>query len=286
MIIKRIFNNNAIMCVNAKGQEEVALGKGLGYQKKIGDPVDERLISKLFQLKNKSIIQKLEQLLDDIPVEYIVIATDIIHKAQKKFCMEFSEICIISLSDHIYASIQRKKEGLTLKNDLLWEIKRFYPDEYEIGVQAVGVVEEKFHVDLGEDEAAFIAMHILNAEANGKDTADTSRITKIIQEICNLVRHHFHIEFDSNSIYTYRFMTHLKFFAERMLKKTTYYGDGDEELLAILRVRYKNAYQCVEKIKKYLHKAYQYQISEEEETYLIIHIQRVVYKAESDDKGV
>lgn len=50
MQIKRIFNNNAVMFLNKKGREEIALGKGVGYQKKIGDDIDESLVTKLFVL--------------------------------------------------------------------------------------------------------------------------------------------------------------------------------------------------------------------------------------------
>lgn len=59
MQIKRIFNNNAVMFLNKKGREEIALGKGVGYQKKIGDDIDESLVTKLFVLKDSNITQKL-----------------------------------------------------------------------------------------------------------------------------------------------------------------------------------------------------------------------------------
>lgn len=81
MQIKRIFNNNAVMFLNKKGREEIALGKGVGYQKKIGDDIDESLVTKLFVLKDSNITQKLEQLLKDIPIEYIILATEILQEA-------------------------------------------------------------------------------------------------------------------------------------------------------------------------------------------------------------
>ena len=278
MQIKRIFNNNAVMFLNKKGREEIALGKGVGYQKKIGDDIDESLVTKLFVLKDSNITQKLEQLLKDIPIEYIILATEILQEAQHRLDTELSEILIVSLSDHIYASVQRKLEGVSIKNDLLWEIKRFYSEEYMIGKDALNIVYKRFGIELAEDEAAFIAMHLINAEVNGNGTSSMSKITKVMQDICNLVRHHFHVEFDPSSGYYYRFMTHLKFFSERMLQGKTYSDEEDSELFDILKLRYINAYECTEKIRRYLKQAYNYQLSDEEESYLLIHIQRAIYK--------
>ena len=278
MQIKRIFNNNAVMFLNKKGREEIALGKGVGYQKKIGDDIDESLVTKLFVLKDSNITQKLEQLLKDIPIEYIILATEILQEAQHRLDTELSEILIVSLSDHIYASVQRKLEGVSIKNDLLWEIKRFYSEEYMIGKDALNIVYKRFGIELAEDEAAFIVMHLINAEVNGNGTSSMSKITKVMQDICNLVRHHFHVEFDPSSVYYYRFMTHLKFFSERMLQGKTYSDEEDSELFDILKLRYINAYECTEKIRRYLKQAYNYQLSDEEESYLLIHIQRAIYK--------
>ena len=278
MQIKRIFNNNAVMFLNKKGREEIALGKGVGYQKKIGDDIDESLVTKLFVLKDSNITQKLEQLLKDIPIEYIILATEILQEAQHRLDTELSEILIVSLSDHIYASVQRKLEGVSIKNDLLWEIKRFYSEEYMIGKDALNIVYKRFGIELAEDEAAFIAMHLINAEVNGNGTSSMSKITKVMQDICNLVGHHFHVEFDPSSVYYYRFMTHLKFFSERMLQGKTYSDEEDSELFDILKLRYINAYECTEKIRRYLKQAYNYQLSDEEESYLLIHIQRAIYK--------
>lgn len=283
MQIKRLFNNNAIVFINKKGQEEIALGKGIGYQKKIGDMVDESKITKVFVLKDESTTQKLEQLLKDIPIEYIQLASDIMQEAQTKLHVKLSDILIISLSDHIYSSIQRMYDGLSLKNDLLWEIQRFYADEYEIGVHALESIKERFNISLLPDEAGFIAMHLINAEVNEGVPSSMNAITKIIQDICNIVRRFFQIEFDPSSVYYYRFMTHLKFFSERMLKGNAYENDSDSDLLEVLKVQYQNSYQCVEKIKRYLKEAYNYHMSDEEETYLIIHIQKVVYKTTRDN---
>ena len=66
----------------------------------------------------------------------------------------------ISLIDHVHTSIVRFLDGVTVKNVLLWDIRRFYKDEYQIGLWALNLVEEKCKVRLPEDEAGFIALHL------------------------------------------------------------------------------------------------------------------------------
>lgn len=52
------------------------------------------------------------------------------------------------------------------------------------------------NVELPEDEAASIALHIVNAQLNSRDMNDTLDITKMIQNIFNIVKFHFNIELE------------------------------------------------------------------------------------------
>ena len=141
----------------------------------------------------------------------------------------------MSLTDHINFAIQRNKKGLDIKNALLWETKRLYKDEFAIGKQALAMVKNKTGVSLPEDEAGFIALHIVNAELN-EEMPNIINITKVMQEILRIVKYHFKIEFNEESLHYYRFVTHLKFFAQRLLTahiwkaRTTFAGDSERKI--------------------------------------------------------
>lgn len=105
-------------------------------------------------------------------------------------------------------------------------------------------------------------------------------ITKIMQEIENIVRYHFKIEFNEESAYYYRFITHLKFFAQRLVEHKKQ-NKQEDDLLEVVQVKYANAYQCVEKIAIYIKNQYNYELYDEEKLYLTIHIHRVVYLGNS-----
>lgn len=53
---------------------------------------------------------------------------------------------------------------MVFQNALLWEVKEYYVKEYEVGKMAQKLVKEREEVALSDDEAAFIALHIINAE--------------------------------------------------------------------------------------------------------------------------
>ena len=168
-----------------------------------------------------------------------------------------------------------KKQGIDVKNVLLWDIRRYYPAEYDTGLYALRCVKERFHVKLGEDEAGFIALHIVNAQMNLKQKT-VHEITTVMQEIETIVRMTCKIRLDAESVYYHRFITHLKFFAERMFSGKTYEDQEVAALAEVIRAQYQEAYQCGRKIADFIGDKYQYTLCEEEILYLSIHIARIV----------
>lgn len=278
MVIHRILNNNVVIILDENQEESVICGKGIAFKKKNGDEIDEKLINKVFVLKNKEMNRRFQQLLKDIPLQYVDLADEIVNMAETKLNKKMNDSLIISLSDHIYTAINRLQDGLTIRNAMIWDIKRYYKDEFEIGIQILEVIKQKFNVELPEDEAAFIAVHIANASMEEDDVKQVVDIIHVMQEVSNIVKYYFSIEFDTESVYYYRFMTHLKFFAQRLIKKSTYCDESNNELLKMVSSKYNDSAKCVEKVSLYLLHKYHYSLSDEERLYLMIHIERVVHK--------
>lgn len=276
MIIKKILNNNAIITYNKQGKEIVAMGKGIAFQKKNGDEIDDVMINKIYMLSSDKAMNDLEDLISSIPIEYANIAYDIVNLAKEKYNKKLNDSIYVSLMDHIHSAIERQKLNIRLTNPMLWDIKQFYREEFEIGIQAIDMIEKELKVEVPIDEAGFIALHIAEAQLNSSKPI-INQITLLIEEICSIVRYYFKIDFDENSVYFSRFITHLKFFSQRLflnqqLKKI----NKNNDLLDIVINKYKNSYGCVEKIKLFVSQKYHYSLSEEEQLYLTIHIQRVV----------
>lgn len=274
MKIKKILNNNAVTVINENNQEIVVMGLGLAFKKKSGDELEEEKIERIFTLENKEISERLKSLISEIPINHVEISEEIINYAEKQLERKLNENIYLTLTDHISFALTRHKQGLSIKNPMLWEIKRFYKQEYSIGVKALDIIKDKLGVSLGEDEAASIALHIVNAQLN-VDMPNVMDITNIIQGILSIIKYHFKINLDEDSLNFHRLVTHLKFFAQRMLNDKPTKGD-DDDLYNIVKGKYADAYNCAERVKNYIKKTYDFIITNEEMTYLIVHIQRVV----------
>ena len=276
MIINKVLNNNVVTIISENGEEAVVMGRGLAFQKKKGDEIDESKIEKIFVLENKSINEKLLTLVNDIPAKYLEIAEDIIKYAENKLSTKLNENIYLTLTDHISFAISRAEKTLEIKNAMLWDIKRLHKDEFDVGIHALRVIKENLNVELPEDEAASIAMHILNGELD-QEMPEIVDMIKLIEEILKMVKYHFNIEFDEDSINYYRFVTHLKFFTQR-LSSGRYYEDNDNDLFDMIKLKYPKSYECTKRIEGFVKQKYNTQLTKEEMLYLIIHTARVVHE--------
>lgn len=194
---------------------------------------------------------------------------------------KLQENLYIALTDHCNFAIERQKKGVPISNALLWETRRLYPKEYALGVEALDIIDARLGVRLPVDEAGFIALHLVNAQLNG-EMPEVARITRVMQEILNLVKYQLRLEYDEESLSYQRFVTHLKFFAQRMLNRTVV-ADDDMTLHVAVKENYPQAWQCAEKIGEYLTAQYQRGLTTEEIMYLSINIERVRKESKPQD---
>lgn len=279
MKITRIINNNVICAVNARRQELMLLGSGIGFQKQKGDEVDENKIEKEFFLKSKNVTGKLYALLAQIPMEYVRVSDSIIQYAKDTLGKELNENIYLTLTDHINFAVARNSQGLSFSNALLWEIKKFYTAEFRIALKALDMINKEFNVQLPEDEAGSIALHIVNAEL-GSEMEETMQITQLIQKVLNLIRYQYKINFNEESLHYARLVTHLKFFAYRIFSNSII-KSNDVDFQDIIKAKYKHEYQCSLKIAELIRRDYQKELTEEELIYLTVHIKRVIMEEKS-----
>ncbi|MEG0804588.1 MAG: PRD domain-containing protein [Pygmaiobacter sp.] len=278
MKIEKVLNNNVAVTRDEKGREVVVMGRGLAFQSRIGDIIKESSIEKTFTINDEGIAGKFQQLMASIPMSHMLLSERIINYARINLGKKLNDSIYVTLPDHISTAILRYKEGIVLKNPLLWDIRRFYKDEYAIGLKANQIVLEETGVQFCDDEAAFIALHFVNAQL-GDEIGTMYDLTYIIQEMCSIVRTFFNMEFDEESLDYYRFITHAKFFAQRVLNGV-YYEDDSQDLLEVIQFKYPDAYACAVKIGDFIMEKYQYSCKSEEMLYMTAHIARLSRKAE------
>lgn len=273
MKITKILNNNVVIS-KINGEERIVMGAGIAFGKKNGQAIEKYKIDKIFRMTSDE-QERMLTLIKELDDDVLLISQEIIVEANKLYKEPLSESIYIALTDHINYAIKRHKEGTVINNPLLYEIKRLYPDEYKIGLFGIDRVAKHFNLDMPKDEAGFIAMHIVNANMN-ESISNVYEITKITQSIVNLVRYHFNLDVSEEELSYARFITHLKFFSQRLINSESLEEVMDISLLASLQRKYSESNRCVDKIGDFLKRNYNHYLSNDERVYLILHIARLL----------
>lgn len=271
--VKKVINNNFVISIDQNGKQVVIRGLGIGFQKKPGEWIKDDKVEAVYRIEDKVTSNKLQELVNQVPKEYIDTSTEIIDNIKLKLNKKLNDNIYITLTDHLSFAIERKKLNQEYSNALLWDIKRFYDQEYKLGLESLDIIEKKHKIRLSDDEAGFIALHIVNAELH-TDMNNMIKITSFMQEVLEIVRNYYNIELNEDSLDFGRFITHLKYFAQRLFNnKPT--KDTDFQLQRMIRENYSKDYGCAEKIKEYIKEKYNLNLTGEEMMFLTIHLKRI-----------
>jgi beta-glucoside operon transcriptional antiterminator len=273
MKIDKIINNNVVASHDKDNREVVIMGCGLGFQKRAGDVVEENKIEKIFRIDSPASMERFKDLVADLPLEYLRVSNEIVSYAKEKLEVKLSQNVYLTLTDHISFAIERFKEGMQFSNALFEEVKRFYKDEFLIGKHAIGMITEKLGVELPEDEAASIALHIVNAEF-GTKVQNTFTITNVLKDMMNIIVEEAGV-IDEDSLYRDRLLISLKYLVHRMLLLPVCQVKEDKEFYNYVEMNYKKECSVVNRIRKYVLKNYTCVMTEEEKIYLALDIKRM-----------
>ena len=247
MKIDKVLNNNVVIARDENGAETVLMGRGLAFGRRAGEEVPADKVEKRFTLQSGQLSSRFQQLLTSIPLSHFLMSERIINHAKISLGKELSDSIYVTLPDHISAAV---------------------------GLEANRIVFEETGVQFTEDEAAFMALHFVNAQVGG-EIRDVYDMTYLMQAAFRIVREQYRREPDCDSLEYFRFVTHLKFFARRIVSGQ-HYGDGDADLLDVVWYKYPRAYDCARRICSYVEREKGFSSGKNELLYLTIHIARVM----------
>lgn len=272
--ILQVLNNNVVSAADESGRELILTGKGLGFKAQSGKAIDPHVAEKVFVLnQGDATSERLKVLMESLPLEVVQITEFICDEAEKALNRKFGNGLFVSLSDHLDFAIKRSKDGLSIPNPFEWEIRSFYDKEFKFAEGIIQKILLNWGVLLEKSEACSIALHIINADNSNLN--DFKSLTKIVYQILNIVKYVFNVELDENSQNYHRFVTHLKFFAQRIGKKEVI-TNHDSLLSDLLIKELTKTHQCVDTISEFVRKTYGHPMSDSEKLYLVIHIDRVL----------
>lgn len=273
MIAEKIINNNIVSSRDSEGNELIIMGCGLGFGKKAGQELDESKVEKIFKLDDKDSLEHFKRLLKKLPLEYIQVSDEIISYAKAALGEELNENVYLTLTDHISFAIDRFKEGMIFNNALYEEIKMFYPNEYTVGCHALYLIEKKTGIRLLEDEAASIAIHIVNAEFNSA-ISKTFVLTKMIRDMMDIIKEELPA-CAQDTDHLDKLAINLKHLVHRMMTETPKQGKEDKVLFNFVRQHCHLEYQLICRVDNFIKDKYECAMTEEERIYITLNVKRI-----------
>ncbi|MDL4858019.1 PRD domain-containing protein [Enterococcus faecalis] len=273
MKIKKVLKQNAVLVLD-EGQEKVAVGKGVGFNKTKNDVLSRQLVERMFVMEPEG-LKKLQVLLSQIEDKYFLASEEIIQHAETVLGEKLNEHINIGLSDHIAFAAENIQNNIIVRNKLLSEIEILYSEEFAIAQWAVEYLTQTLEIPFSYDEAGYIAIHIHSARSGRTDNSKSIREVTIVSEIIHLIEQELAIDIhdDKNSLSYSRLVNHLRLFIHRFQQNQ--YAVLDEEILEVVKKKYAESYEISKKVQVLLMRNFHYQVPNEELGYLSIHIERL-----------
>lgn len=271
-VIKKI-NNNVALCMDSNDRELIAFGKGIGFPSMPYEINDLTKIDKTFYSVKPSYLL----LLNEIPEKILRISSEILDYCRRILPYEINETLCFTIADHLNFAISQAKQHIYMQTGLTAEVSSYHKEEYEIGLECIRRINKEFDIKLFNDEAANIAMHIIENENRKKSDTSETYTQDIIDEVVKIVESHFKTKIDRTSFNYSRFVTHIQYLLLRRKNKVSIVSDNSK-LFEVMKSQYCQTYKCAIIISAYINDKLDWKISDEEILYLMLHINRMCYR--------
>lgn len=285
MKVLQSLNQNALL-VRYEGSECIVVGKGIGFGKKKGDPVNEALVSKVYQMAPER--TDLLNLLGDIDEESIQMAEEVTEHAQMELGKAFTGNFILSLASHIQFLEEKYAGQIEIFQPFHYELKYLYPKEHQVAEWSVNYLNKSYQLNLPEAEVSFFTLHFVNALIDQGEMSNVVELSDILNEIAELVEQELGHPLKRESIDFSRFIIHLRYFVIRNLnssKRKNEINDKEfQQLYTLALSLYPFENQILYKIKTMLQEDHQMNFGNSEDFYLLLHLVRIVSEEGGKEK--
>ncbi|WP_195225517.1 BglG family transcription antiterminator [Schaalia turicensis] len=272
MELLRVFNNNVVLARRHDGVEVILTGRGLGFQTKPGQTVDESKIVKIFVPSDGRDPDHIGQLLAEIPPEHIQMVLSAMREARIEDTA--SVILVLSLADHLGFALARARIGQVIEYPLTAEVVSLYPDEYAKAQRFVEALNALSDVTLPQVEVTAFSLHLVNAGFASGDLSWTYTMTGVIQQILDVAAKGLDVQLDPSSISVGRFITHLRYLFVRINKDEQL----EHHMLAVVQSivdSYPKENACAKTIAELIELRLGSSLSTDEIAYLTLHLARL-----------
>ena len=272
----RKINNNAVICLDSTGQEMIAMGKGIGFGT-LPREIPLAQVERTFY----NVDERYLGVLRDLPPDVLDFSARLLDIARNELPYTLSPNAILTLADHIAFTIERARRNIRVKMPLAYDVEQLYPAEYRIGQYAVKRIQKEFQVGLPGAEAVGIAINLLNARVDGDSAPDAAGAgctdSEMLEDITEMVENHFNLIVQRDSFNYSRYATHIQYLFGRIHTSKTI-ASGNSQMYDSIRAEFPDVAACAEEIAAHIQRKWGCALPEEENLYLILHINRICIK--------
>ena len=273
-VIKNI-NNNVSLCLDAKGRECIAFGKGIGF---IKPPYEVPLaqVERTFYAQSHADFEGIK----NVSEQMIRLAIRIVDEAEKDLHVTLLSTTALALADHIQFALQRMDAHLSLKLPMQEDMKQLYPKELKQAKKALATIKAALGVELEENEALMIALHFINSQVNTVIDSD-SHEQQLIGEMVDIIESEYDLPINKESFNYSRFVTHVDYLIRRA-SVNDQIESVNAAMYEALKQEYPSAYACARQIDHVFLRHFGKPLSEEELLYLMLHINRLCTREQAN----
>ena len=268
-IIIKALNNNMVL-IKEQGVEKILLAKGIGFNKKFGDILEDNLeVDKVFSIEDKKNQENLKEVYNRVDGEFVAICEEALAEISEELGEELNETIHIGLIDHLAIAMKRLKNKEQINNPFIVEIETLYSVEFEMAKKIVNKLQDKYEIDFPEGEIGFITLHIHSAR-NGKMLSNSIKYSYLSNKIIIYIEEKFNSKIDKRSLDYARFLSHVRFTIERVLTDTVLKND----LTEIIKKSYPVSYEIAEGASKIIEETLDKKVCDDEVAYIAMHVER------------
>ena len=136
-------------------------------------------------------------------------------------------------------------------------------------------IKKKTGITLDLEEANYIALHLVNFSMDN-NTHNATKILSFVTDIIGIIENSMKVTISPQSLSYARLSTHLKYLAERIFTgEEINLKDTTEDIRELLKENLRLS-MCINRIVKHIKDKYKYDVSPDEQTFLCIHIKRIM----------
>lgn len=268
--IIKVLNNNGVLAYDQDaGQEIIFLGKGAGFNRKMGERVSEL---KAPDGKRYELVKKGASLLSQVnsidPV-FIEASARIIQEAESMFG-EIDKGILLPMADHIALAVNRARKGMELPNPFHQDIRALFEKEYQAALRGREILLEMTGSRISDDEVGYITLHI-HSGLSRENVADSLNLARMVQEGVGQIEKGLGMSLEPDSLGYNRLLSHMRYLIARVRKGERVNLDLED----YARSNFPDAYAIAGQVCGFMEKELGLPIPQEEIGFLAIHIQRV-----------